>query len=782
MVSEKPCSKELWGLGGIGMITLPNVPYSMRKNQSSEIRMKGINYTNMISDGDITDSNNIVADEYPYISAKKDNSLISEGVRDAIWFGGKLCYIKDQYFYYDGEAIDRLVNGEKQFAIVNTKLCIFPDKVYFDLPTKSLKRMGSLMAFRGADFSDVALSVAGIPATSSEGYGGKFEGNKFTVNVEKEISLGNGYVSDRTIISLGEKVISSAAVFEKGGETITLYSTTKLNDGETYVFICKTLGTATISTHFKATVKTCVPAAGAQTTVVLNAPIEVPGATYTIDVYRIADNSTISDLAVGDMVDIKTTVITTQSSNIWIRGLSIISIDNLGITFSEPLEFSEPIMSVGIWAWGWEFSLYNYFAVGQQILFANSIFNDGAVFTISEVASNSITVEETFSTGYLKNSDKISAFILPNSMTKATPGKLENYFNIGDTVFIRGTQHNNISFTIDEIDGNTFILDAPVFKEEQCDFIIIERKIPDLDFICECDNRLYGCSNKDRTIYASALGDPTNFFTYVGTSDDAYAVAVGSEGDFTACTRYGSDVLFWKEDKLHKLVGDFPAEYALYSYDIEGVQKGSEKSTCIVNEVLYYKGNRGIYAYTGDVPSLISANFGDRAYTQAVGGSDGDKYYISMVEDSDTYTYTYLIKFGIWMLEEKKRYTQFARKGKELFGICDGNLYHLNSGEVDKDTEWMIQFCPMYETMGGRKTYSRLLLRVSIPDEAYVKVETRMDDGRWLSCGKIVGAHNRVVPIKIPINKCDKFEFRISGKGDCKILGIIREFFVGGES
>ena len=54
--------------------------------------------------------------------------------------------------------------------------------------------------------------------------------------------------------------------------------------------------------------------------------------------------------------------------------------------------------------------------------------------------------------------------------------------------------------------------------------------MPDLDFICESENRLWGCSNETRTIYASALGDPTNFFSYQGLSTDSYAVAVGSEG------------------------------------------------------------------------------------------------------------------------------------------------------------------------------------------------------------------------------------------------------------
>ena len=84
-----------------------------------------------------------------------------------------------------------------------------------------------------------------------------------------------------------------------------------------------------------------------------------------------------------------------------------------------------------------------------------------------------------------------------------------------------------------------------------------------MDYICSFENRIYGCSSSANTIYASALGDPTNFFDYTGISTDSYAVAVGSEGEFTGCIGYGGSVLFFKEDAIHRLMGSFPAEYAL---------------------------------------------------------------------------------------------------------------------------------------------------------------------------------------------------------------------------
>ena len=37
------------------------------------------------------------------------------------------------------------------------------------------------------------------------------------------------------------------------------------------------------------------------------------------------------------------------------------------------------------------------------------------------------------------------------------------------------------------------------------------RRVPDLDYLTECDNRVWGCSGSENVIYACKLGDPTNW-------------------------------------------------------------------------------------------------------------------------------------------------------------------------------------------------------------------------------------------------------------------------------
>ncbi len=77
------------------------------------------------------------------------------------------------------------------------------------------------------------------------------------------------------------------------------------------------------------------------------------------------------------------------------------------------------------------------------------------------------------------------------------------------------------------------------------------RRVPDLDYLTECDNRVWGCSGSENVIYACKLGDPTNWFSYRNTAADSYAVTVGSDGDFTGAAACMGYVLFFKEGHLH---------------------------------------------------------------------------------------------------------------------------------------------------------------------------------------------------------------------------------------
>lgn len=364
-------------------------------------------------------------------------------------------------------------------------------------------------------------------------------------------------------------------------------------------------------------------------------------------------------------------------------------------------------------------------------------------------------------------------------------------FRVGDTVEISGCtkypKHNK-SCTIRSLgthptsDGTklpTLVFDPETFSGTgvEAGAVTIRRKVPNLTVICESSNRLWGAEGN--TIYASALGDPTNFFTYDGLDTDSYAVAVASEGDFTGCIGYGSAVLFFKEDRLYKILGSYPSQYTMYDYTVPGVKKGSEKSLRNINEVLYYHGREGVYRYSGGAPELITENFGLRRFQNAAAGAEGDRYYISMqdVKSLEWGMWVYDIQRGLWLQEDGMQAVDFACDGGKLYCAAgDGRVLVLNPDSSGETVEWSATLARMDETVHDCKCYSRLTLRAEIPEGAWLQVALSCDGGPFQLVYTDHDTKARVRDIPILPNRCDSFRVRLSGEGPVIIRSMVREY------
>jgi hypothetical protein len=368
-------------------------------------------------------------------------------------------------------------------------------------------------------------------------------------------------------------------------------------------------------------------------------------------------------------------------------------------------------------------------------------------------------------------------------------------FRVGDTVEVSGCvtyPQNNKTLTIrgitkTESDAGTLYgltFDQQSFtKGTEAGAVTIKRSVPSLTVICEQDNRLYGAA--DNTIYVSALGDPTNFNTYDGVDTDSYAVAVATEGDFTGCIGYGSGVLFFKEDCLHKLMGSFPSEFAVYDYTIPGVKKGSEGSLWNVNEAVYYHGRDGVYRYTGGAPEKISDNFGLRQFDTAAAGAQSELYYISMRDKrKDAYgLWVYDIRRGIWLQEDGTEAVAFARDGGKLYYIDGGEskLVLVNPDSSEEQIEWSATMCRMDEVYLNRKCHSRIMMRLEMEEGAELKIEVSCDGGEFKEHKIFHKGPHKTVMVPIVPNRCDSFQIRLSGTGRTVIRTMMREFELGSE-
>jgi hypothetical protein len=165
--------------------------------------------------------------------------------------------------------------------------------------------------------------------------------------------------------------------------------------------------------------------------------------------------------------------------------------------------------------------------------------------------------------------------------------------------------------------------------------LTLKRTVPEFDYITECNNRLWACrygnddSNKPvNEIFACKLGDPTNWHYFANTAIDSYYMSLGTGGRFTGAITYQSNPIFFKEDSVHRVYGNYPSNFQLKTIMGYGVQYGSDRSVAELNDTVYYLSNAGIVAYRGSVPVTISERFGTEKYKNGKAASAGNKYYI----------------------------------------------------------------------------------------------------------------------------------------------------------
>ena len=330
----------------------------------------------------------------------------------------------------------------------------------------------------------------------------------------------------------------------------------------------------------------------------------------------------------------------------------------------------------------------------------------------------------------------------------------------------------------------TGILDTVTSQEE---VITVSRRMPYMDFMIESENRLWGCrygtdinGNVVNELYACKLGDFKNWNCFAGISTDSYVVSLGTDGQFTGAITHLGYPLFFKETCLHKVYGNYPANYQIQTTTCRGVQKGSSRSLAIVNEVLYYKSGTAICSYDGSLPVGISEALGEVSYSGAVAGTIGNKYYISMADPQGLYhLFVYDTMRGMWHLEDNTQAKEFCTCRGELYYIdaADTNIHTvLGSGTVNTaKIPWMAETGILGTDSPDKKYISRLVIRM------YLEVTSEMDVyiqynsmGEWEHLFTILGKDLQSFPIPIRPRRCDHLRLRLVGKGEAKIFSICK--------
>lgn len=379
------------------------------------------------------------------------------------------------------------------------------------------------------------------------------------------------------------------------------------------------------------------------------------------------------------------------------------------------------------------------------------------------------------------------------------------HFKQYDGVNISGVKGKTQNKDLDAIDGSfvlwevskdyiviTGMLDAStVFT----DIMTVKLQMPDVDFLIESENRLWGCKygiGQDgkpvNEIYASKLGDFRNWYCFMGISTDSYAVSLGSDGAFTGAYTYLGHPLFFKENCVHKIFGNYPSNYQVQTTACRGVEKGSSNSLAMVNETLYYKGKNGICAYDGSLPVEISNQLGEVKYANAVAASHGNKYYISMlnVATDKHELFVYDVLRGLWHREDNTNVKQFCSCRNELYYIESGKTCirtMLGSGEkVREKLRWKAVTGLISTDNPDRKYVSNIQVRMSMELGAKVSFYVKYDSmGDWEFVCTHTATNLRGFTMPIKPRRCDHLQIKIEGIGDAKIYSITKSIEQGSD-
>lgn len=373
-------------------------------------------------------------------------------------------------------------------------------------------------------------------------------------------------------------------------------------------------------------------------------------------------------------------------------------------------------------------------------------------------------------------------------------------FSVNDGVTISGVQDAalsdlNASMVVWAKDDNYIVVTGIIDNvTSQTAPITVSRKMPNMDFIIESENRLWGCrygtalnGEVVNEIYACKLGDFKNWNCFMGISTDSYAASVGTDGQFTGAITHLGYPLFFKETCLHKVYGNYPSNYQIQTTACRGVQKGCERSLAIVNETLFYKARSGICAYDGSLPAEMSSALGDITYGNAVAGSLGNKYYISMQDSSEQYNlFVYDTLKGMWHKEDDTKAMQFCN--------CRGDLYYIDHADNQIKTvqgsgaqetaaiKWMAETGILGTDSPDKKYISRLDVRMSLNVGTRVHFFIQYDSSEeWSHIFTMTGVKLQTFAVPIRPKRCDHMRLRIVGEGDAKIYSICKTIEQGSD-
>lgn len=375
---------------------------------------------------------------------------------------------------------------------------------------------------------------------------------------------------------------------------------------------------------------------------------------------------------------------------------------------------------------------------------------------------------------------------------KVAASGIDDGLNDYDGVTLSGLTGSGAAFNGAQVvyaHGEDYIIIAGILEEthSQTGNLTVSRDAPDMDYLTECGNRVWGCSSENHEIYACKLGDPRNWNVFLGLANDSYAATIGSDGDFTGAATINDTVVFFKENAIHKVLGTKPANYQITTTPARGVMAGCAESVCVVDEALYYVSREGVMGYDGSIPISVGDKLAGMALRDAVAGAWHGRYYINAQAYDAPVQLVYDARQGLWYREDDTRMSAFARAfDGALYALIGSDICCLTDSSAQEIVPWSMVTGRILLETPGYKYVTGLILHIDARDSASKTkppaISIQYDSGAWEPCHVHSPRGRGVVYLAIPAQRRASYaRLKIEGRGDFVLFGLSKITEVGTE-
>lgn len=316
----------------------------------------------------------------------------------------------------------------------------------------------------------------------------------------------------------------------------------------------------------------------------------------------------------------------------------------------------------------------------------------------------------------------------------------------------------------------------------------IKRFFPKLKYVCEWNNRLWGCGGENNnTIFACALGNVCLWSSYENTAGDSYWANVDSCDEWTGAFTFGDHAYFFKNEKCYKMYGTRPSNF---SYSELNFGTNDDRSICSCKNAMYFAKYDGIYATSGTVAYKVSDKLGHEMFRNFQAFSLDGRLYVYCYRDEKRHLYTFDTTNGLWHDEDLGYLACAVKVPKDVIIIGsndksdDVSAYSLNgttgfgyrapdSATTDDKVAWFFDtqdFC----VYGDKAVFfPRITADLSLEAGGKLSIKAMYDsNGIWKEVKNVVPCSRKSILIMLSQKRSHSVKLRFEGEGVVEIYGL----------